>query len=70
MAKLTFKIKDDYIELCGLLKVLGWCSSGGEAKAVITQGLVKVDTVTETRNKCKIRHGQEVDFDSKTVVLC
>ena len=34
---------NEYIELNHLLKIMGLCDSGGMAKAVIAEGLVKVD---------------------------
>ncbi len=60
----------DYIELCNLLKVLGWCSSGGEAKLRIASGEAIVDGEVEERKRCKIRAGQIVEFagDEVTVV--
>jgi ribosome-associated protein len=57
-----FKIEGEYIELIKLLKVIGWCSSGGMAKVVTSEGNVKVDGVVELRKRCKIRKGQRVAF--------
>ena len=59
----------DYIELCDLLKVLGWCSSGGEAKIRISCGEAIVDGVMEERKRCKIRAGQTVEFDGEEVIV-
>ena len=59
----------DYIELCDLLKVLGWCSSGGEAKIRISCGEAIVDGVIEERKRCKIRAGQIVEFDGEEVIV-
>ncbi len=52
-----------FIELYKLLKVLAWCSSGGEAKAFIDSGRVKVDGNIELRKRCKIKPGQVVEID-------
>lgn len=57
----------DYIELNNLLKVTGLCGSGGIAKMVIADGLVKVDAVVETRKRCKIRPGQRVEFQGQKI---
>jgi len=57
----------DYIELCDLLKVTGLCSSGGEAKALVADGEVRVDGAVETRKRCKIRSGQTVEFAGETL---
>ncbi len=60
-------IRDEYIELCKLLKVANLVMSGGEGKEVVAQGLVTVDGQLETRKRCKIRPGQVVDFDGNTI---
>ncbi|MFH2131463.1 MAG: RNA-binding S4 domain-containing protein [bacterium] len=62
-----FKLKSDYIELIKLLKATGHCSTGGEAKQAVTEGLIKVDGQTEMRKKCKIRRGQVVTFQGDTI---
>ena len=59
----------DYIELCNLLKVLGWCGSGGEAKIRIASGEALVDGEVELRKRCKLRTGQTVEFDGETVKI-
>ena len=46
----TVKIHTEYIKLDDLLKFAGVLGSGGQAKAVIADGLVKVDgEVSNTR---------------------
>jgi ribosome-associated protein len=65
-----FKIKDgEFIELHNLLKVLGLCDSGGFAKTVIAQGLVRVNGTIELRKRCKIRAGQIVEFEDHRVIV-
>ena len=59
----------DYIELHSLLKVTGLCESGGIAKLLIADGLVKVDGDLELRKRCKIRTGQIVEFNDQQVVI-
>jgi ribosome-associated protein len=59
----------DYIELCNLLKVLGWCGSGGEAKIRIASGEALVDGEVELRKRCKLRSGQTIEFDGETVTI-
>lgn len=51
-----------YVALCDLLKIEGWCDSGGAAKTAIEQGRVRVDGQIETRKRCKIVSGQVVSF--------
>ena len=66
---IKYSISGDYIELCQLLKVTGLCSSGGEAKQVISELLVKVDGKIEVRKKCKITRGQKVTYNNQTVIV-
>ena len=49
-----FLEKHPHVELCDLLKFMGWCDSGGSAKSVISEGQVKVNGKVETRRRCKI----------------
>ncbi|MGK0289120.1 MAG: ribosome-associated protein [bacterium] len=62
-----FSLDREYIELIKLLKVVAFCQSGGEAKAVVGEGLVKVDGEVEFRKKCKIRKGQIIEFEGNTI---
>jgi ribosome-associated protein len=58
-----------YVELNHLLKLMGLCASGGEAKGVIADGGVKVDGHVEFRKRCKILAGQVVDFEGVTITV-
>ena len=65
-----FELKGtEFIELNNLLKVTGLCSSGGEAKMVISEGLVTVDGEVELRKRCKIRTGQVVEFKGNVIAV-
>lgn len=65
-----FKLADqEYIELNNLLKIMGLIDSGGMAKIVIAEGQVKVDGLVELRRRCKIRTGQKVEFQGRTIVV-
>lgn len=59
----------EFIALCDLLKNMGMCENGGQAKAVIAEGLVKVNGETELRKRCKIRSGQIVSFNGEEVLV-
>ena len=65
----TFKIKGEFIQLNQLLKVMGWCDSGGNANALIDSGKVKVNGAVEIRRRNKIFSGFKVEFDSKVVTI-
>jgi ribosome-associated protein len=65
-----FKLEGhEFIELNNLLKVTGLCASGGEAKAVIAEGRVKVDGNLELRKRCKIRKDQIVEFEGHQIIV-
>ncbi len=57
---MQFDLSAEYIELCNLLKLLGLADSGGRGKAMVAEGLVKVDGLIEHRKTAKIRSGQTV----------
>ncbi|MBX9895419.1 MAG: RNA-binding S4 domain-containing protein [Nitrosomonas sp.] len=59
----------DAIALNDLLKITGLCGSGGEAKAVIAKGKVKVDDQVELRKTCKIRNGQVVEYAREQITV-
>jgi ribosome-associated protein len=59
----------EFIPLCDLLKKVGFCQTGGHAKLVITDGLVKVDGKIELRKRCKVREGQKIEFESQVITV-
>lgn len=59
----TVKIHTEYIKLDDLLKFAGILGSGGQAKAVILDGLVKVNGEVCTMRGKKLRGGEIVEFD-------
>lgn len=59
----------DHIELKNLLKVCNLCTSGGEAKAVIDEGQVRVDGNVETRKSFKLTAGQVVVYKNHSVKI-
>ena len=57
----------EFIPLCDLMKITDLTGSGAEAKHLIAEGKVKVDGQVELRKRCKIRAGQEIEFQGKKV---
>lgn len=55
-------INTEYIKLDSLLKFAALTASGGEAKTVIAEGMVKVNGQVCTERGKKIRNGDEVEF--------
>lgn len=64
-----FALTDEYIELIRLLKHLNWVESGGMAKVVVDDGMVKVNGVVEHRKRCKLRKGDRVHFEGLEVEI-
>lgn len=65
---MEFKLEgEEYITLQSLLKITDLIDTGGEAKMAITSGKVKVDGQVELQRGKKIRAGQSVLFNGKTV---
>lgn len=61
------EITHEPIELYKILKFEGMVSSGGEAKAVIADGLVTVNGLVETKKRKKIVSGDIVRFGKEEV---
>ncbi len=57
------------IELCQFLKFGGLTESGGEAKQMISEGLVSLNGVVETRKRKKLQAGDRVGFQGQTLVV-
>jgi ribosome-associated protein len=62
----SIAINREPAELFKILKFEGLCESGGEAKAVIDQGLVKVNGVVETRKRKQIVAGDRIEYAGTT----
>ncbi|MBU3740728.1 MAG: RNA-binding S4 domain-containing protein [Candidatus Kapabacteria bacterium] len=62
-----FAITGEYIELCNVLKVMGWVSTGGMAKQLVADGMVTVNGATELRKRYKTRPGDVVAFEDHVV---
>ena len=58
------KIKDTYITLGQFLKYINVVSSGVEAKFVIQDGLVSVNSEVETRRGRKLYSGDQITYDN------
>ena len=64
---MQFTLKSEYIELCVLLKLVNLVQSGGEAKFVISEGLVQLNGELETRKRKKIYAGDVVEFEGTVI---
>lgn len=61
------EITTEPVELYKILKFEGMTSSGGEAKLVIEQGLVKLNGSVETRKRKKIVSGDIIEFNDEKI---
>ena len=77
--KVTVKKKDnsvrveittEYIKLQDALKFANVVYSGGEAKTVIVDGMVKVNGEVCTMRGKKLRPGDKVEFDGQHFLIC
>lgn len=64
-----FKLKDQHVRLCDLLKLAGIADSGGQGKHMVAAGEVRVDGQPEARKTAKIRAGQTVECLGVRVVV-
>jgi ribosome-associated protein len=64
---LELQLRGEYIELDKLLKATGLADSGGQARALISAGEVRVDGQVELRKTAKMRAGQVVEFSGQQV---
>lgn len=62
LQQITFPLRSEFITLDSLIKACGLANSGGQAKAMVADGLVQVDGQDELRKTAKIRAGQVVSM--------
>lgn len=63
------KISTEFIKLDQFLKWVNICESGGHAKELIQSGKVKVNGKIETQRGKKLRHGDNVEFESLSFTI-
>ena len=61
------KLRDEYIKLSQALKAAGLVDSGVDAKYAVLDGEVKVNGQVEYQRGKKLRAGDEVTFQGKTI---
>jgi len=64
-----FRLRDDHVRLCDLLKLAGVTDSGGQGKQLVAAGAVVVDGQPESRKTAKIRAGQQVDCQGVRILV-
>ena len=71
MINTTFKLNngEDYITLINLLKIKQLAQTGGHAKLIVDQGLVHVNGEIETQKRKKLKSGDLIKIDDKTIEI-
>jgi ribosome-associated protein len=69
LENLPFTVRGDHVTLDALLKLTGQASSGGAAKQMVAQGLVRVNGVVEQRKTCKLRPGAVVQTAAARITV-
>ncbi|MBQ8824246.1 MAG: RNA-binding S4 domain-containing protein [Ruminococcus sp.] len=69
MEELSIEIYTEFIKLDALLKFAGLCDTGGFAKELVQQGVVKVNGETCTMRGKKIRSGDVVTVDKYKIIV-
>ncbi len=63
------ELQKEPVELYKILKFEALVASGGEAKLVISEGLVKVNGDVETRKRKKVMSGDTIEFAGEVFCL-
>ena len=63
------EINREPVELYKILKFEGLVGTGGEAKIVIDEGLVKVNGEVELRRRNKIKDGFVIEFNGESYAV-
>ncbi len=69
MREVRSKIETEFIKLDSLLKYEGLAETGGEAKRLIQEGMVKVNGEVCTMRGKKLRPGDRVELGGDAVVI-
>jgi ribosome-associated protein len=65
----VLQIDEDFVPLFVALQLAGWVDSGGQAKFVISQGEVCVNSAVETQKRKKLRPKDVVSFDGQNLLI-
>ena len=64
---MKFELKDEYIELFKLIKVMDLVDSGAQAKFIVADGYVKRNGEVELRKRAKIVKGDVIEVADATI---
>lgn len=66
---MKYELKDEYIELFKLIKVLDLVDSGAQAKFLIADGYVLRNSEVETRKRAKIIKGDIINIGDVSITV-
>ena len=69
MENRDFKITGEFIELIQLLKAIGLAQTGGHAKIIVDEELVKRNGEVELRKRAKLVPGDIIELDDLRIIL-
>ena len=69
MKEKRFTLKNEYIELIKLLKLLNLAESGAHAKFLVEEGDVIRNGILEYRKRAKIRSGDIIECSSFRIII-
>lgn len=71
MSATTFKLNngEDFITLINLLKIKQLAQTGGHAKLIVDQGLVHVNGKIETQKRKKLKSGDLIKIENKSIEI-
>jgi len=61
----VFELRSDGIDLLQLLKASGYAATGGEAKMMGEDELIRVNGEMETRKRRKLKSGDCIEIDAQ-----
>lgn len=64
------KIKEKYVTLGQLLKIVDLVSSGGETKIFLINNIIKVNGQDENRRGKKLYIGDQIEISHKVYEIC
>jgi ribosome-associated protein len=70
MQQINFTLDTEFIPLNKLLKILSLVESGGQANALISDGLVLYNGKVDTRKRLKLRKGDVIQFIDNQIKIC
>ncbi len=69
MEEIEFTINGEYIELLGLLKVIGIAQTGGHAKMIVEDEEIMRNGELETRKRAKLIAGDVIEVGGEVRII-